>query len=184
VVLSGHSMGGAVAIHAAAALGGKVKALALFDPVVMPVRHPTKWADSPLVVGARKRRPRFASKEAALQAYLGRGAFKTWPAQAVADYVEDGFRPDGDGVVLTCAPDWEAAIFSVSTIRNPLESLKKISVPVAVLKAEHASTSHMDLARDIDPFAERSLTTVPGSSHFLPMERPELVVQALKAAAA
>jgi len=179
VVLSGHSMGGAVSLHAAAALGDRVKGLVLFDPVIMSVREPRKWVDAPLVVGARRRRPRFTSKQAALEAYLGRGAFKTWPPQAVADYVEDGFRPDGIEVTLTCAPAWEAAIFSVSTLRDPIDSLAKVSVPVSVLKAEHGATCHLDARRHIDPFPERSLVTVPGSSHFLPMERPDLVAKSL-----
>jgi pimeloyl-ACP methyl ester carboxylesterase len=137
-----------------------------------------------LVVGARKRRPRFASKQAALEAYIGRGAFKTWPPQAVADYVEDGFRQDGIEVTLTCTPAWEAAIFSVSTLRDPIDSLAKVSVRVSVLKAEHGATCHLDAHRHIDPFPERSMVTVPGSSHFLPMERSDLVAKALAAACA
>jgi pimeloyl-ACP methyl ester carboxylesterase len=184
VVLSGHSMGGAVSLHAAAELGERVKGLVLFDPVIMAVRDPQKWVDAPLVVGARRRRPNFESKAAALQAYLGRGAFKTWPPQAVADYVEDGFRPDGDQVTLTCAPAWEAAIFSVSTLRDPRKALERISAPVEVMKAEHGATCHLDAAHYIDPFPNRRMITVPGSSHFLPIERPDLVASSLQAACA
>jgi len=184
VVLSGHSMGGTVALLAAAERGDRVKGLVLFDPVIMAAREPKKWVDAPLVVGARRRRPGFEDRDAALQAYLGRGAFKTWPPQAVADYVEDGFRADGAGVTLTCAPAWEAAIFSVSTLRDPRPALQKIGAAVNVMKAEHGATCHLDASRFIDPFPERTMTTVPGSSHFLPIERPDLVARSLAAACA
>jgi pimeloyl-ACP methyl ester carboxylesterase len=177
VVLSGHSMGGAVAVTAAERLGDRVRGLVLIDPVMMRVRG-VDFSESPLVIGARRRRPDFDSKAAVLEAYLGRGAFKTWPAEAVADYVEDGFREDGDHVTLTCRPEWEAAIFSVSTKFDPLGPLDRLTVPVSVLRAEHNSTCHLDPAKHIDPWPNRSLTTVEHSSHFLPMERPELIAQA------
>jgi pimeloyl-ACP methyl ester carboxylesterase len=179
VVLSGHSMGGAVSTLAAAELGERVKGLVLVDPVFMRAPQGMNLADSPLVVGARRRRRDFASKAAALEAYLGRGAFRSWPAEAVADYVEDGFRPVGDGVTLTCAPEWEAAIFQVSTRRDPRPALDALTCPVSILRAEFASTCILDGAVYVDPFPERRMTTVAGSSHFLPMEQPDLIASAL-----
>ena len=73
-ILAGHSMGGASSLMAAAARPGRVRALALFDPVIMSPAilanmDRESMNDSPLAVGARKRRPSFASKAAALEAY-------------------------------------------------------------------------------------------------------------------
>src|SRR5579864_8179762 len=80
VVLAGHSMGGTSSLLAAAAEPDRVRALALFDPVAMPSDLPPD-ADalqhSPLVAGALRRRALFPSRQAAFEAYLGRGAFKT-----------------------------------------------------------------------------------------------------------
>src|SRR6201994_771220 len=98
VVLGGHSMGGTSSLLAAAHEPARVRALALFDPVVMPVEAQVSGAteDSPLLIGALKRRATFPSKEAAFQAYLGRGGFKTWSDAQLADYVEAGFRGAAD----------------------------------------------------------------------------------------
>jgi pimeloyl-ACP methyl ester carboxylesterase len=70
VVLGGHSMGGTSSLLAAAHEPERVRALALFDPVVMPVEAQASGAleESPLLVGALKRRATFPSKDAAFQA--------------------------------------------------------------------------------------------------------------------
>lgn len=186
VVLAGHSMGGTVSMLAAARLGEQVKGLVLFDPVMMRgLGVPTQLFTSPLVDGARRRRRAFDSKAAVLEAYLGRGAFKSWPPEAVADYVEDGFKssPEG-GVVLSCAPEWEAIVFAGQK-HDAWAPLETITAPIHVLRAEHGSTCTLDLIQArVDGHHERRLDTIAGSSHFLPMERPDLVAAALEAACA
>jgi pimeloyl-ACP methyl ester carboxylesterase len=185
VVLSGHSMGGTVSVLATPRLGDRVKGLVLFDPVMMRRPDQPPFEPSPLVEGAARRRSRFDGKAQALESYTGRGAFKSWPAQALADYVEDGFRPDEEGgVTLTCTPAWESAIFAAQA-SEPWAALDRIAAPVSVLRAEHGSTCLEDEMRmRVAGRPERSLVTIPGSSHFLPMERPDLVAEALLAACA
>jgi pimeloyl-ACP methyl ester carboxylesterase len=186
VVLAGHSMGGTVSLLAAPDLGDQVKALVLFDPVLMrqPGQPMPDLRETPLAVGARRRRRKYDSKAAALEAYAGRGAFLSWPAEAVAAYVEDAFAasPDG-GVELTCAPDWEAAIFC-SQDHDPWAPFQQLAVPIHVLRAAHYSTCLAGpMQAEVEGHTERTLETVPGSSHFLPIERPELVAQVIAAAA-
>ncbi|HEX7946930.1 MAG TPA: alpha/beta hydrolase, partial [Phenylobacterium sp.] len=108
VILAGHSMGGTSSLLAAAAEPQRVKALGLFDPVVF-IGDPAT-GDNVLANGADRRRATFPSKAAAVAAYTGKGGFRTWSAEQLADYVEAGFRetPDGE-VTLTCAPAWEAS---------------------------------------------------------------------------
>ena len=185
-ILTGHSMGGASSLMAAAARPGRVRALALFDPVIM---SPTLLADmdresmndSPLAVGARKRRPSFASKAAALEAYRGRGAFRTWSEAMLVDYIEDGFAetPDGD-VALTCAPAWEASNFTAQG-HEPYAAFDAINMPIRILRAEQGSTCRLE---GPEPILTRSgkvkVEVVAGTSHFLPMERPDLVVEVLR----
>ena len=112
-------MGGATCLIAADRLGARVKGLALFDPVIVPrmasvIRYVPglerlMGRGNPMAAGALRRKPRFASREAAFAAYHGRGPFRTWPDEALAGYVEAGFRETGDGVTLACTPEWEAA---------------------------------------------------------------------------
>lgn len=185
LVLAGHSMGGATSLMAAAEAPGRVKALGLFDPVIMPPdvaarASPAEFAESPLAVGARRRRAVFESREAVLAAYTGRGAFRTWPQEMVADYVAGGFKDAADGQVeLACAPAWEASNFT-SHAHDTAGAFARTRCLVEIWRAEEGSTCRFEP----DPDGGRiRLETVPGTTHFLPMERRELVRERLMALA-
>lgn len=189
VVLSGHSMGGTVSLLAAAERPGKVSSLVLFDPVILPpwaalyARAPWTsgrlWKRMPIAQGAMRRRAVFDSREAAFAAYKGRGAFKTWPERTVADYVAGGFVDTPDGkVTLACAPEWEASSFAAQG-HNPWRAIRRLRVPLRILKAQKGSTCRTDAAQLTRHNARATIETVPGASHFLPMERPDLVRDAL-----
>ena len=182
VALAGHSMGGTSALLAAAERPGKVSRMVLFDPVVLSrpmtlalglpgLRHLARRM--PLVKGALKRRARFDTRKQALDAYRGRGAFKGWPDMMLADYVSEGFVEDPDGVVLTCAPEWEASNYAAQG-HDPWRALKAVGRPVQVLKAERGSTCH--LSGDLPGV---TVETVPGGTHFFPMLKPEVARDAL-----
>jgi pimeloyl-ACP methyl ester carboxylesterase len=161
-----------------------VKALALFDPVIFPAEAQGDPAtvESPLVQGALRRRAVFPSKAAALEAYRGRGAFRTWSEDQLADYVEAGFRETSDGAVtLTCAPEWEASNFRTHNY-DPWKAFADTHRPIGVLRAAEASTFRLE-GREGDLGDNVVVRTVPGTSHFLPMERPELVRETLRDAA-
>jgi len=193
VVLSGHSMGGTVSLLAAALRPKAVSSLVLFDPVMMPplvalyAHAPWTsgrlWKRMPIAQGALRRRAVFDSREAAFAAYKGRGAFKSWPDAVVADYVAGGFvdAPDGK-VTLACTPQWEASSFAAQG-HNPWSALRRIKAPVRILKAQMHSTCRGSPAELKRRSPALRIETVPGSSHFLPMERPDLVRDALMDAA-
>jgi len=192
-VLAGHSMGGTVALLAAAARPAAVSGLVLFDPVVM-----TRWQTltrhlpgraramrkNPLAAGAAKRRAVFDSVEAAFAAYKGRGAFKTWSDVMLADYVAGGFHERQDGrVELACDPAMEAAIFA-NLNHNPWAAAARVKAPLQIFRAEHGSTCRIGSGEAFFAGNRRArLSTVPGASHFLPMERPDVVRDALLDAA-
>lgn len=188
VVLSGHSMGGTACVLAQAQAPERVRSLVLFDPVVVPSPSdhgidPETFANSPLVQGALRRRAVFDSQAAVIGAYTGRGAFKTWTAEMLADYVADGFRERPDGQVeLSCAPEWEASNFS-SHAHDTWGAFERAQVPIRILKAEVASTCREDPRFDALVAAGRiEAEVIPGTSHFLPMERPDLVQAELRKA--
>lgn len=190
VVLSGHSMGGTACVLAQAEAPERVRSLVLFDPVVVPSPSdhgidPEAFTNSPLVQGALRRRAVFDSQAAVIGAYTGRGAFKTWTAEMLADYVADGFRERPDGQVeLSCAPEWEASNFS-SHAHDTWGAFERAQVPIRILKAEIASTCREDPRFDALVAAGRiGAETIPGTSHFLPMERPDLVQAELRKALA
>ncbi len=194
VWLAGHSMGGTSSLLAAAKVPHQVKGLVLFDPVIMP-RLFTLYASAPwhtaetlakhvpIARQAAGRRAVFASPEAAFQAYKGRGAFKTWPDQVLADYLADGLKPMADGQVeLACAPEWEASNF-VSQGHDPWAAARRYPGPIHILRAEHGSTCTAgDGAGLMRRNRRLTLKTVAGTSHFLPMERPDVAREAILAA--
>lgn len=188
-VMAGHSMGGTVSLHAAAARPDAARRLVLFDPVVVTAERlamagPGGLKDSPLAVGARRRRATFPSRQAAFEAYSGRGAFRTWSEASLRGYLEDGLLEGEDGQLhLACRPDWEAANFGAHH-HDTVGAFSRSSVPIRVLKAEIGSTCGLEAEEIAALTGGRSRTeTVPGTSHFLPMERPDLVRAALSEAA-
>ena len=175
-------MGGTSSLLAAALSPQNVKALALFDPVLFDVaRMSQAGRTNPLAEGATRRRSLFASKSDVVAAYTGRGAFRTWRPEQLADYVEAGFRETPDGqVMLTCEPGWEASNFNTHG-SDAWAALRSLECPVRMLRAEIGSTARIDDNLDELRAMDRvTVETVPGTTHFLPMERPDLVRSVLR----
>jgi len=184
-VLSGHSMGGTVCVLAAAERTDAAERLVLFDPVVITPERlaslgPEGLRNSPLALGALKRRAVFPDRETAFQNWRGRGAFRTWPDESLRDYLADGLLDTDDGQVrLACAPEWEASNFAAH-FHDTLGAFARVTAPIRILRAEIGSTCGLE-SREADLVASGRvrIETVAGASHFLPMERPELVRAAL-----
>ncbi|MGX7707864.1 alpha/beta fold hydrolase [Methylobacterium sp. Gmos1] len=177
LVLIGHSMGGTAALLAAAARPGRVRRLVLLDPVIQPPERRGQ-GHAGLAEGALKRRSDFPSREAALAAYRGRGAFRTWPEAPLADYVADGFREVPGGVTLACTGAWEASSYMAQG-HDPWAALARLSCPAEILRGETGSTCALTEDR-----GSVTVETVPGTTHFLPFETPERVRAAIRRALA
>lgn len=183
-VLAGHSMGGTSGLLAAGAgLVPDVRQLVLFDPVFAPrafylyARAPWVFAlwrrHFPMSAGALRRRRQFESREAAASGWTGRGAFRTWQPGFLEGYCQDGLRPlPAGGFTLACAPEFEAACFAGQR-HDPHGALKRLTIPLRVLRAEHHSTLR---GSQIGAFTQAGarVETIAGASHFLPMEQPDL----------
>lgn len=184
-LIAGHSMGGTVSLLALAREPGLAQALLLIDPALVPrqIRRmlllpfgPRVWSRRmPLARGAARRRARFASTEEVLSSYRGRGAFRTWQPGFLEDYVEGGFARHADGsVVLCCAPAWESATFAAQ--RHDLRAaLRRLRAPAHLIMAERGSTSARALPMLRTWAPALTYETAAGSTHFVPMEQPELV---------
>jgi pimeloyl-ACP methyl ester carboxylesterase len=187
VALAGHSMGGTLSLFSAAERPQRVRALALFDPVILLRAQaiPREAMDSPMIAGAMRRRRIFPDRAAVIESYRGRGAFTNWTEAMLADYVQDGFldRPDGT-VELACAPEWEVSNYT-SQSHDPWVAFAASRCPIHIWRAEQASTCQLDERVDALVASGRlAVETVPGTTHFLPMERPDLVEAGLREAIA
>lgn len=191
ILLGGHSMGGCVSVMAAAASPDKIAGLMLADPVIVPWRFKfamkLSWLLGPRGEGNRlaemagKRRAAWPDIATMEKAYTGRGAFRTWAAPFLSAYLRGGTRPSAEGVQLSCAPAWEAANFMAQS-HDSVGPVKNLSSPFTVLMAEHGSTTRAPRLFGAHKHAFR-VKIVGGTSHFLPMEKPEQVIAEIHALA-
>jgi pimeloyl-ACP methyl ester carboxylesterase len=189
IALAGHSMGGTLALLAAALRPDRVSRLVLFDPVILPPLAANLWrlpgarslalARMPLARTARRRRAVFDDRPSVFHAYRGRGVFAGWPETPLADYVAGGFFEREDGQVeLACAPEWEASNFAAQA-NDPWGALDRFEGPIRLIRAERSSASSIG---ELERFRRRhpgvTVETAPGG-HFFPVERPDITREAL-----
>jgi pimeloyl-ACP methyl ester carboxylesterase len=109
----GHSMGGAIALQAAADRPGLLASAYVYEPIVPAARFDGEG--TMLAIGARRRRSAFPSREAALWRYASRPPLGDLTAETLAAYVRHGFADQPDGTVaLRCLPENEARTFDAS----------------------------------------------------------------------
>ena len=189
VVLAGHSMGGTASLLAAAERPDRVSSLVLFDPVIwkraavlafnLPFAH-RLMGGIPIARATLRRRSLFDSRDQAMAAYRGRGAFKGWPDGVLADYLSEGLVETPDGLTLSAAPAWEAANYAAQA-HDPWRALRRYGGPVRILKAEHGALTH--LPRHPRGLPNVSVETVAGGGHLFPMTHAEVARDALFEAA-
>jgi pimeloyl-ACP methyl ester carboxylesterase len=187
-ILAGHSMGGTVSLMAAALRPERVHGLVLVEPVLVP-RFTRLMAFAARVQGANpgpnladraeQRRNTFPSLEAALKAYTGRGAFRSWQPETIADYLHGGLIADPamQTLRLACAPAWEAETFRTTPL-GMARLARRVKCPIVVLYGTIGSTCRESEA-EIFRRAGARVIRIDGASHFLPMELPERVREEL-----
>ena len=188
-LLSGHSMGGAVSLLAASAQPARVAGLVLIDPPFIPfaiartARAAGTIVSNPMADQAGKRRADFPDVATARAAWHGRGVFRSWSDDDLDAYLADGLLPAGDGVNLACAPAWEAATFRGVSMRVE-PALAALDRPFILLAGENGSTVP-DAEFAIFAAHPRCLSAerLPGTTHFLPLERGDAVRAAIVAVA-
>jgi pimeloyl-ACP methyl ester carboxylesterase len=193
VTLAGHSMGATVGMLVAGKRPDLVRGVCAIEPVIlapganlafnMPGVAIAKALSLPLAAGAMRRRKRFESKQAAIEALTGRGFFKTWSPEALADYVDDGFVEDAQGVTLACTRYYEARTFAAQG-HDTWRALQHAPGPIVVLRAEHGSPmSEKEVRRLAARRPDIRLATIEDSTHALPMEKPDRVRAAIESTA-
>jgi pimeloyl-ACP methyl ester carboxylesterase len=129
---------------------------------------------------AEDRRAIFASRAEIEEHFSSRGLFASFDREALAGYVDGGFRPQPDGTfALALPPEGEAAIFRGSTapgVWDGLDVLPDLDLEITVL---YGSASTGPMAEGTARLAKHDprvrVFEVAGVGHFGPFEAPVLV---------
>ena len=170
----GHSMGGAALAMAEILRPGTFDGLVLIEPIVF--RPPFGRFDHLLVDIALKRRPGFQSVADARSNFAEKPVFAGWDDRSMDAYVQGGLMEQDGEWILRCRPEHEAEVFRGGSDHGAYDRLDEIRTPVLLVAGDHSEThdrEFMDHLRSRMPDA--SVTIVPDTGHFLPMERPGVV---------
>lgn len=176
----GHSMGGATLLMAAHADPGRFDHLVLFEPISFPGTDydPDPSEELPIARGARRRRRRFPSRQAAIDNYASKPPLALMQPEVLADYVEYGFRDTvdehGDACVeLRCAPEFEAAVFMTGGANGVWDLLPEIETPCTIVSGVVSET---EPSRVSEALAERlpdaRYVRFDDQTHFGPFSHP------------
>jgi pimeloyl-ACP methyl ester carboxylesterase len=185
-VLAGHSMGATVSLELAARRPDLVQGLVLVDPVIVPPRHMPILALArlfglggraiPISQAAARRRMEFPSREAAVENYVGKGPFRTWPRAWIEAYVEGGTVVTDDGAArLSCDRVWESKSFITASL-SPYRDIQKVRCPITLIAREHDGPPFTRASRDAFTRCQPGtrLLILEDATHFMTMERPEV----------
>jgi pimeloyl-ACP methyl ester carboxylesterase len=183
----GHSFGGTAVIGAAARRPELFGRLVLVDPVIPPPPELVQRFDPGrmerlrgMVEAARRRRSVWASRAEARAHFAARSLFAPWLPRALDLYVEHGLRERSDGQVeLKCPAEIEATIFSESGGLDFPELARRVRAPSIWLWAVRGAFPR-PLYESIAGVMSGATIVDAESGHLIPMERPELVVQAVR----
>lgn len=189
-LLAGHSMGGSMSLLAAARHPERVLGLVLADPPFIPFAIAAGalatgvGLPSPMADQAERRRADFPDVATARAAYRGRGVFRSWTDDDLDAYLAGGLLSATDSVTLACAPLFEAATFrGVSLHIEP--ALAALQCPFTLIAGEFGSTVP-PIEFDIIAANPHCLSAqrLPGTTHFVPLERVDVIRAAIDLVAA
>ena len=193
VVAVGHSFGAISWVLGATRRPGRIRALALLDPTLLP---PATMAEIraeqarggealfTLVQSALKRRRRFPSVDEAFTYWRGRPLFADWPADSLRRYAEAMLEPaaDGEGLELRWTPEWEAWYYR-SFYAKTWDDVARLdpAMPLLALRGATSDTFLPDAATLLAAQAPwGSHHEVPGG-HLFPQSHPGEASHALTA---
>jgi pimeloyl-ACP methyl ester carboxylesterase len=139
----------------------------------------------PLAAGARRRRPIFASRAAALANYSAKATFAPFDPAALAAYVEWGFHDLADGTVtLACTPEDEARIYEQAPYNRAFQHLDHVGCAVTLAAGGRDAHFGRDVVTAVAAriAGEETVEIHDDLGHFGPLERPQRVAASVLAA--
>jgi len=178
----GHSMGATLLLLAEQTRPGLFAGLYCFEPigVASDEAFPASF-DHPMAIRARRRRPEFESREAAVEAFGAKRPFSGVTAEALAAYVEHGFVDTGHGTVaLRCSPDHEADVFAHGLSHPAFHDLERVRCPTTFAVGARSEVLSPDvLQRWAERMPAATVEVVADSGHFAPLEVPSALAAAV-----
>jgi pimeloyl-ACP methyl ester carboxylesterase len=161
--------------------------LVLFEPIVFPPEGirppgvaPADPEESPMVMGARRRRAMFPSHQAAIENFASKPPLMFFTPEALRAYVVHGFAPDDDGVHLKCRPATEAATFATGNLHGTWERLPEIATETLVVAGQVQDMQPSKIAAGVaDRLPNGTYLQLDVLDHFGPMVRPLLVADVI-----
>jgi pimeloyl-ACP methyl ester carboxylesterase len=172
----GHSYGAAVALIAALANPGRVRAMALYEPTLFAlldaetpppneaegIRHAVAAASIALDAGNQD-----AAAESFIDYWMGRGAWKRTPEQ----------RKSHIAASVVNIRRWGHALFTEPT---PLEAFRALDIPVLYVVGKRSPASARGVARLLTAVLPRvEMLELEDPGHMGPMTHPDLVNDAI-----
>ena len=177
-----HSMSARTAMKHAIERGWRWDALVLFDPPnVPPPTHPQYRAmeifENKLAQWALGRRRRFSTVEELAHEYRQSRAAARWAAGVHELMAHAVLRKDpaGDGFVLVCAPENEAAIYAEALTLDLWPHASELGGPVKLIGADPNGAGAPASARANQALAVENgydYDFIAGSGHMLQIEQP------------
>ena len=183
VVGVGHSLGAVTTLLAAAVYPQLFSAVVLIDPVMLTGFHTLLWRAMkavgvrgmlPIARRARRRRDWWPDHATVRDSWAAASIFSTWQREVLEDYLRCGVidAPQG-GVTLRFPKAWEARVFEIAP-HAVWSELRRVAAPVLFVHGEHTDGFVRAAARRArHMLGSERVAAVPGTTHFVPMERPE-----------
>lgn len=171
----GHSAGAAHICYAALRDDSLFSRAVLIDPII----GPREFFQSPngLAEGARRRRNRFESRDAARDRFAAKPPMNAWDSAVLSAYVDHGLADTAEGdLELKCPGRIEGAIYDRGGSSDIFDSLSRIAFPKLLMTGEHSDVRHLAEAQR-QQFRDAEFVVVPGASHFIPQEQPAEVAR-------
>jgi len=173
----GHSAGATAIGAVASGRPDLISRAMLVEPVIFDLNVPGVWLPSEMQARTLKRKRTFDSIEAMFANFENKPPYSTWRKEILRDYCARGTYVDANGKhALKCHPEVEAEIYATSRNFDGLGYIMRCNAPLLVLFGENSDAPGLALAPRLAT-DNRRVVTVPATTHFIPMEEPELTAR-------
>lgn len=177
-----HSMSALTALYQALRAGPRYAALVLFDPPFSPPngdRLEGQYLDreSELAARTRRRQPRFETRGELAEVVRGASAFARLLPGVPDLYARATLRPaeDGPGYELCCPREHEAQVFDTYLDSSFELAMGSFPCPLKLIGGDPTAPGAFVpsiVLRDLAERCDLDYDYVPGTSHFLQIEKP------------
>ena len=186
-----HSMAAIGSILHSLQYGRRWHLLALFDPPLYardghPLRSVNQSSKNDLAARARRRRPSYQSPEEFERQLASVPAFRRWVPEAFGLMARATLRHDqaSGAWVLACPRELEAQVFEATADPSIWPAMARMPVPVELIcadpDAEDAGPPAL-IGRAMATELPIEYESIPDTSHFLQIERPQECIRATEA---